>query len=506
MRQNSGRDTPVRALRVHPRDDVGVAVEALGAGERIDIDGASILIKDDIPRGHKFALRNIEAGREVLKYGYPIGRAASAVLEGEHVHVHNLKTGLAGTEEYRYEAVKTSLEPKEPRTFMGFRRRNGRVGIRNEVWIIPISGCVNHTVNMLAAAPRKLPAGVDGVYAFPHPFGCSQLGDDHENTRRILAGLADHPNAGAVLLVGLGCENNQMDSFKELLADRGAYDEERMRFMVTQDVEDELEAGEALLAECVEFAAGFSRREVPASSLVVGLKCGGSDGFSGLTANPLLGAFSDDLVAQGGSTILTEVPEMFGAETILMNRAANGEVFEKIVGLINGFKEYFLRHNQVVYENPSPGNKKGGISTLEDKSLGCTQKGGDAPVTDVIAYGTPVVRAGLNLLEGPGNDIVSITALAASGAQLILFTTGRGNPLGAPVPTVKVASNGELAARKTHWIDFNAGVLIEDESCSMETLKEEFMDFVLDCASGRLTRSEEHGYREIALFKDGVIL
>ena len=436
----------------------------------------------------------------------PSAGALTDISPGDHVHVHNIKTGLTGVEKYSYSPKRDARKTVPPRSFKGYRRKNGKTGIRNEVWILPLSGCANHTSKTLADNARSLPAGVEGVYAFPHPYGCSQLGDDHEWTRIILAALADHPNAGAVLMISLGCENNQMDTFIQLLKERGVYNEERMRFLITQDVDDEIAAGEKLLGECLDHAAGFSREEVPSSELIVGLKCGGSDGFSGLTANPLLGAFSDDLIAQGGSTILTEVPEMFGAETILMDRAADEKVFNKTVDLINGFKEYFLRHNQVVYENPSPGNKKGGITTLEDKSLGCTQKGGDAPVSDVISYGDQVKTTGLNLLQGPGNDIVSITALAAAGAQMVLFTTGRGNPLGAPVPSVKVASNNELAERKKHWIDFSAGDLVEQKGCTMEVLKERFMDSIIEYASGKKTRNEENNNREIAIFKDGVIL
>lgn len=489
----------MRAIRIHPRDGVAVAVVDLSANETVSVDGKTLTLTEAVPRGHKFALNSFSPGEEVLKYGYSIGRALQPISAGERVHVHNLKTSLSGLSQYEYRPSQRALEPESARSFLGYRRRNGRAGVRNEVWILPVSGCVNRTAETLA---RKH----DGVFAFPHPYGCSQLGEDHEYTRTILAALADHPNAGAVLLIGLGCENNQMSAFKELLKQRGSYDEERMRFLVSQNVEDELAAGEELLKECIAYASGFSREEIPSSELIVGLKCGGSDGFSGLTANPLLGAFSDKLVAQGGSTILTEVPEMFGAETILMNRAADEAVFTKIVDLINNFKGYFLKHGQTVYENPSPGNKEGGISTLEDKSLGCTQKGGDAPVVDVIGYGEQVRSPGLNLLQGPGNDIVSLTALSAAGAQIVLFTTGRGNPLGGPVPTLKVASNGELAARKPHWIDFNAGDLVEKEGCRLESLADELMDRVLDCASGRPARNEEHGYREIAIFKDGVIL
>ena len=355
----------------------------------------------------------------------------------------------------------------------------------------------------LAAENQDLVGGsIDGLYAFPHPFGCSQTGADHAQTRKLLAALAKHPNAGAVLVLHLGCENLTHQQFVEEL---GEYDRERIQFLTCQQVADELAAGREALKKCAEFAAQFQRETVPASELVIGMKCGGSDGLSGITANPVVGRFSDMLVAQGGSTVLTEVPEMFGAENLLMNRCVTEEVFQKAVAMVNGFKQYFLRHNEVVYENPSPGNKDGGITTLEDKSCGCVQKGGSAPIVDVIGYGDSVTRKGLHLLCGPGNDLVSSTALTAAGAHMILFTTGRGTPFGAPAPTLKISTNTSLANRKSGWIDFNAGS-VADGTASLQQTAENLMHLVLETASGKQTKSEEKGFREISIFKDGVVL
>jgi altronate hydrolase len=492
-------------LRISPGDNVAVALETLAAGSRHSVPGAEITALTEIPQGHKIALSPIPQGADVIKYGQPIGNATTAIEPGGWVHVHNLRTNLGGTEEYVYQPDFTPLPPAPGlRTFNGFPRSNRDVGIRNEIWILPTVGCVNHICNALAREFSSRPAvgSVEGVHAFTHPYGCSQLGEDHINTRNILAGLALHPNAGGVLVVGLGCENNTMESFRKSLGD---IDEERFRFLSVQEVEDEMEAGLNLLAELAEYAGRAEREPVPVSALRVGLKCGGSDGFSGITANPLVGAFSDRLIAHGGSSVLTEVPEMFGAETLLMDRCVSEDVFDACVDMVNGFKEYFLRHNQVVYENPSPGNKDGGISTLEEKSLGCTQKGGTGAVVDVIAYGDRLRKPGLNLLNGPGNDIVAVTVLAAAGVHLVLFTTGRGTPLGGPVPTLKIASNSNLAARKKSWIDFDAGHLLDGTPA--DELADRLFDDVIALASGESrTRSEINGFREIAIFKDGVTL
>lgn len=492
-------------LRIHPNDSVAVALQDLPAGTSHPLDGGMVTALDDIPRGHKVALKSLRNGEHIVKYGQPIGHATCDISAGGWVHAHNLATNLTGTEDYAYQpAPPAPLPAASGREFAGYARSNGEVGIRNELWILPTVGCVNHVCNALAEAFRKspLPESIDGVHAFNHPYGCSQLGDDHENTVRILAGLARHPNAGGVLVVGLGCENNTMKSFRKALGD---IDETRFRFLIVQEVGDELEAGLERLQELAGIASTDRRTPHPLSALKVGLKCGGSDGFSGITANPLVGAFSDRLIAHGGTSVLTEVPEMFGAERLLMARCRDEAVFDACVAMVNGFKEYFLRHNQVVYENPSPGNKDGGISSLEEKSLGCTQKGGQATVTAVVPYGGQVSKPGLNLLNGPGNDIVAVTVLAAAGVHLTLFTTGRGTPLGGPVPTVKIASNSDLASRKPRWIDFDAGQLLD--GVTLDALADSLLDDVIAIASGNQpTRSEVNGFREIAIFKDGVTL
>ncbi len=461
-------------------------------------DNVAVMLEGDL-KGHKIALTDIKAGEDVIKYGYPIGHAVCDIKAGEHVHTHNIKTNLSGTLNYTYEPKSGTLKKEKPKTFMGYVREDGSVGIRNEIWIVNTVGCVNKTSEIIAReAMKRYGSECDGIYNFVHPFGCSQLGDDQKTTQAVLKGLVNHPNAAGVLVLGLGCENNNIPMFREVL---GEVNENRVKFLIAQERDDEIEAALELIGKLVEYSKRFKRRECDLSKLVVGLKCGGSDGFSGLTANPLIGRFSDKLIAAGGSTILTEVPEMFGAETILMNRCRDKETFDKTVHLINDFKEYFMRHNQVVYENPSPGNKRGGITTLEDKSLGCVQKSGSADVADVIAIGDYVKKQGLNLLTGPGNDIVAVTNLTASGCNLILFSTGRGTPVGAPVPTVKIATNSDLAQRKPHWIDFNAGEIINGAD-----LTDELFDYVIRAANGERTNNEKNGYREISIFKDGVTL
>lgn len=448
-------------------------------------------VEVNLADGHKYALRDIAAGENIIKYGNPIGHATADIKAGEHVHTHNVKTNLSDNLTYTYEPGDLSFPIRDGgKTFTGYVRANGDVGIRNEIWIINTVGCVNKIAEKLAA--------LTGAYAFPHPFGCSQLGDDQALTQKVLRGLVNHPNAAGVLVLGLGCENNNIPLFKEVL---GEYDPQRVKFLICQEAEDEIAEGVKLIQELQAYAAQFKPTELPASRLRVGLKCGGSDGYSGITANPLVGRFSDSLIAMGGSCILSEVPEMFGAEHLLMQRAESREVFEKTVSLINDFKDYYKRHDQVVYENPSPGNKKGGITTLEEKSLGCVQKAGSAPVVDVLDYGDTVKKDGLSLLNGPGNDIVAITNLTAAGAHLVLFTTGRGTPLGGPVPTVKVATNNHLATYKENWIDFDASPVLEGKD-----IDEEFLTYVLEVASGKQTKNEQRGYREISIFKDGVTL
>lgn len=495
----------MKVLVINPSDSVAVAIERIKEGEALEVGASSIIALEDVERGHKIAIKDIKKGENVIKYGFPIGHATKDIRAGEWVHTHNLKTNLGEILEYEYHPQKIeSRYERCDRTFMGYRRKDGKVGVRNEIWIIPTVSCVNRNAELIAIRGKERygnASGINGIYEFKHPYGCSQLGSDHKNTQKILADLVNHPNAGGVLVLGLGCENNNVEEFKKVL---GHYDPERVKFLVAQEVGDEIEEGARLIGELVEYASQFKREECPVSELVVGLKCGGSDGFSGITANPLVGVFSDKLIACGGSTVLTEVPEMFGAETILMDRAKDREVFEKIVKLINDFKEYFMSYNQPVYENPSPGNKKGGITTLEEKSLGCTQKGGTSQVVDVLGYGEVVKEKGLNLLCGPGNDMVASTVLAAAGCQIILFTTGRGTPLGTAVPTVKIATNSEIYRKKPHWMDFDAGKVLEGEA--MEELAEELMDYVIRVTSGMPTKAEALGFREIAIFKNGVTL
>jgi len=491
-----------KLVQITPRDMVAVALCPLEAGQAVSYGAGEVTPLTDIPMGHKVALRDIAQGEPIIKYGFPIGAATCDIPRGGHVHTHDLKTLLSGELEYSWKPTHPKLEAAQPVTFPGYRREDGRVGIRNELWIIPTVGCVNDVATALERRMQHLVGqGVDGVYAFRHPYGCSQMGDDQENTRQVLADLCGHPNAGGVLLLGLGCENSGVDLILQHM-DEGPHP--RLRTLIAQQVEDELEAGSAILEELAEQMRGDARVPCDTRDLVVGLKCGGSDGLSGITANPTIGGFSDRLAARGGATILTEVPEMFGAETILMNRCEDEATFGKTVRLINDFKHYFEASGQPVYENPSPGNKAGGISTLEDKALGCTQKSGDGPVMDVLAYGERVKAKGLNLLSAPGNDLVAATALAAAGAQLVLFSTGRGTPFASPVPTVKIASNSALAARKSNWIDFNAGALLDGKT--LPQLSDELFELVLAIAGGKPTLSEKCGFKDLALFKNGVTL
>lgn len=492
-----------KLIRIHEKDNVAVALADIQQGETVTLGDFTITALEEIDKGHKIAFQDIPEGENIVKYGFPIGHATQPIKAGQYIHTHNIKTNLGGLLEYSYTPELSTMEVDKNAEFMGYVRENGEVGIRNEIWIVNTVGCVNKTSELLAKEANAKFAGLtDGIFAFPHPYGCSQLGDDHLTTQKILADMVKHPNAAGVLVLGLGCENNNIPEFKKII---GEYSDKRVKFLSTQEVDDEIEAGLQIIGELVDYAKECKREKIPASKLVVGLKCGGSDAFSGITANPLVGVFSDILIQHGGTSILTEVPEMFGAETILMNRCIDEEVFNKTVGLINNFKEYYIKHNQVVYENPSPGNKKGGISTLEEKSLGCTQKGGAGNVVDVLDYGERVSIPGLNLLRGPGNDIVAVTALMAAGAHIVLFTTGRGTPLGSPVPTVKVATNTDLATRKSNWIDFNAGQLLEGKE--MKEVGKDFFEYVLKVASGEIqTKNEENGYREIAIFKDGVTL
>lgn len=492
-------------LKINAADNVVVCLRNISKGETLHVDDHELTPLQDTPAGHKLLTQDISAGQDVIKYGYPIGHALADMKAGQWVNEHNLKTNLSGTLSYEYHPQNEPLDiPRQQLTFKGYKRANGEVGIRNEIWIVPTVGCVNGIAQQLAArlVHETQLKDIDAIYAWHHNYGCSQLDGDHENTRKVLRDICLHPNAGGVLVLSLGCENNQPDKFMELL---GHYDSHRIKLLVTQKVEgDELEEGMRLLRELYATARHDRREDVPLSKLRVGLKCGGSDGFSGITANPLVGQFSDFLVAQGGSTILTEVPEMFGAETILMNRCKSRTVFDKTVRLINDFKDYFLSHGEPIGENPSPGNKAGGISTLEDKALGCTQKGGRAPVSDVLAYGDRLRKPGLNLLSAPGNDLVASTALAAAGCQLILFTTGRGTPFGTFVPTMKISSNSPLYRHKAHWIDFNAGELLEGST--LKDLCQRLIRKVIAIANGEKTCNEKYGYSEIAIFKNGVTL
>ena len=490
-----------RAILIDARDSVATALQDLPAGAMLDECGG-VVLSEPIARGHKFAVADVAAGEAVLKFGFPIGSARMDIPRGAHVHSHNLETALTPESRHDYRpAIDPAPAPEKASGFMGYLRADGRAGTRNEIWVLPTVGCVARTAAKIAAAADEKHRGrIDGVHAFTHPFGCSQLGDDLDATRSILAALAAHPNAGGVLIVGLGCESNQATELMEAIPPHAR---ERLRFVGAQAAGDEVAEGLALVDELVELAAVARREPLPLAKLVLGVKCGGSDGLSGLTANPLVGRMSDAVTGAGGSAILTEIPEIFGAEHLLMARAANRGVFEGIAALVDDFKRYFTAHGEPVSENPSPGNSAGGITTLEEKSLGAVQKAGRATVTDVLRYGQRVSHGGLTLLEAPGNDAVSSTALSAAGATVILFTTGRGTPLGFPAPTIKIASNSDLASRKPGWIDFDAGRVLDR---GMDSSAMDLLALIVEVASGAPTAAERNGEREIALWKRGVTL
>ena len=492
-------------IKINPKDNVLIVLKDYKKGEHISFENIDLELKEDINRGHKIALCSIKAGENIIKYGMPIGHALSDIEKGEWVHVHNTKTNLKDLDTYSYTPNFIEKNLNLPaREVNVYKRKNGNIGIRNELWIVPTVGCVNgiaqRIIEKFLSEVGELK--IDGINVLTHNYGCSQLGEDHINTRTILQNVVKHPNAGGVLVLGLGCENNQVADFKKTM---GKYDEERIKFLICQDVEDEIKEGKNILLSLYEIMKNDKREKTSISSVNFGLECGGSDGLSGITANPMLGEFSDYVISHGGTSVLTEVPEMFGAETLLMERCKDKETFEKCVSLINDFKEYFIKHDQEIYENPSPGNKKGGITTLEDKSLGCTQKSGVSKVIDVLKYGEVLKEKGLNLLSAPGNDLVATSALAASGCHIVLFTTGRGNPYGGFVPTVKISTNTELYNKKRNWIDFNAGKLVT-ENISLEELTTEFIDYIIKVINGEKVNNEKNKFQELAIFKSGVTL
>ena len=492
-------------IKINTRDNVVIALKNYKKDETITLDGDSLTLLEDVSKGHKIALGNIGKDENVIKYGMPIGHAITPIKKGEWIHTHNTKTNLKDLNNYVYTPeFQNRVLDLEKRDVEVYKRKNGDVGIRNELWIVPTVGCVNGIAQLIKDEFLNEIGDIqiDNINVLTHNYGCSQLGEDHENTRVILQNTVKHPNAGGVLVLGLGCENNQIGEFEKTL---GEYDEDRVKFLVTQDVEDEVEAGKNLLLKLYEEMLQDKREKASLSEINFGLECGGSDGLSGITANPMLGEFSDYIVAQGGTTVLTEVPEMFGAETLLMKRCKNEDIFKKCVSLINDFKEYFIKNDQEIYENPSPGNKAGGITTLEDKSLGCTQKSGVSQVIDVLKYGEVLKEKGLNLLSAPGNDSVATTALAAAKCHMVLFTTGRGNPYGGYVPTVKISTNSELYNKKKRWIDFDAGRLVS-EDITMDELLEEFIEYIIEVINGKKVNNELNRFQEIAIFKSGVTL
>lgn len=491
-------------IKLHASDNVAIAMRDIAAGEIISVDGSDLHINEAIVKGHKIALTDFKKDEHVTKYGAPIGYALQEIKRGDWIHTHTIKTNLSDELQYTYQPEFIEQHPPiaSPEVNI-YRRANGDVAIRNEIWLIPTVGCVN---GMIAQMKKEFlqqnpDVDIDGIHVFPHQFGCSQLGDDLETTRVLLQNMVLHPNAGGALVVGLGCENNQLSVFKDGLGD---FDDKRVKFLITQQAEDEIEEGVQLLEQIYSEVKKDKREKGTLSEIKFGLECGGSDGLSGITANPMLGYFSDYLIAQGGTTVLTEVPEMFGAETILMSRCKDKKTFYDLVDMVNDFKRYYSDHNQPIYENPSPGNKDGGITTLEDKSLGCTQKAGSSKVQAVLKYGQRLSVPGLNLLDAPGNDPIATSALASAGCHMVLFTTGRGTPYGGFVPTLKISTNSELANKKKRWIDFDAGILINDTT--MEEAHEQFIQLLVAVVNGQETCNEKNDIREVAIWKKGVTL
>lgn len=454
--------------------------------------GVCLTETDNIPAGHKVALCDINKDDFVIKYGQIIGRATQFIPKGSWVHSHNLRSHLDEKMEYEYNYKAFNPEIKAG-TFLGYKRDKGRAGIRNEIYIIPTVGCVNNVCMRVEKLCQKYVKGsIDGIFALTHQFGCSQLGEDNDNIKKLLCSVALNPNASYVLFVGLGCENNGLDGIKEYLK---PFNRDNIAYFNCQEVEDDVSYAVDIIKGFADKVKDLKREEVSLKELCIGLKCGGSDGYSGLTANPLVGTITDKFVSLGASAILTEVPEMFGAEQLLMNKCKDKQVFVKYKEMIENFKAYYTDNGFPVYENPSPGNKKGGITTLEEKSLGCVEKAGSTEIVDVLEYGELVTKSGVSVLNAPGNDLIASTALAASGCQIVLFTTGRGTPFSTFVPTMKIATNDRLSNFKSNWIDFNA--------FSMNA--EGLFDIIMSTVNG-VYKCKNEDQREIAFYKTGVTL
>lgn len=480
-------------LRLHPKDNVALALRPLPSGARVSVEGISLFTRDPIPYGHKVALVSIPKGGRIIKYGYPIGRAVRSISPGEHVHVHNTESGRAHGDTARpVIREESSLIPRFPQdTFLGFRRQDGRVGVRNHVLVMASVHCVNGGVERIG---REVP----GVVALPHIYGCSQLGEDLAQTRRVLEGYVSHPNVGATLIVGLGCEALPTRELVDGLRDRGY----RVELLLLQEIGGSRAAvrkGKELAAELLGEVGKLRPEPVPLSELVVGVECGGSDAWSGVTANPAVGAIADALVAHGGTVILSEVTEFIGAEHILAARAISPEVGKAILRAV-------ARREGVAVEmgvdlrgaQPSPGNMEGGLTTIEEKSLGAIVKGGTTPVREFLGYGERPSARGLVVMDTSGNDLESVTGMVAGGAQVVLFTTGRGTPVGNPiVPVIKISSNTPLYERMRDDLDFDAGSILRGEPPTSVAAR--LAALLLEVAGGRPTQAEVWGHREFAI-------
>lgn len=497
------------AIKLYPQDTVALATSELKKGQTVTVDGETITLLDDIPNAHKIALKDFETGEAVRKYDNIIGYASKPIKKGEWIHSHNEVTGLGKSKEYTYDFNPISIFPGESdKTFMGYDRADGGAGIRNHLAIISTVFCANGPLRKLARmAEAKYPAteNFDGIIAFDQEFGCSQTGKDLVTTCKIIAGIAKNANFGGVLLVSNGCEMAIPSVLEQYMGD---YDKKRIRTLTLQEVEDEFTAGMELIDEIMEEMKDDKRTPININRLHIAMNCGGSDGYSGITANTLLGTLCDTLVKEGAIMNMTEVPEMMGAEHILMNRAADKSIFDDIVKMMYDYDAYFARYGEKAADNPTQGNKAGGLTTLEEKSLGCIQKGGHCAVMEVLEYGERATKNGFVLVSGPGNDLAGVSGQIAAGAVLTIFTTGRGTPCGFAGPTFRLASNTALATRKSNWIDYDAGRLLTAKTPEeVEALNKELYDAIMATVNGQYrTRTEENGYYILGALKDGVTL
>jgi altronate hydrolase len=498
------------AIHLHPTDNVAVARVPIPAGTSLRIDGLPVTTMDAIPAGHKVALWDIQPGEVVERYGQVIGRAKQAIQAGRHIHTHNLAFEELQLE-YEFPVGDTPVPTARPDapTFLGYQREDGRVGTRNYIAVVAASNCAAHTAEQIARSyeGETMPPNVDGVVAFPHGEGCAHAaeGPDIDQLRRTLGGVLIHPNVSGAVILGLGCETNQIDHYLGVGGPRST----RLAGLTLQSsggTRGAIEAARRQIARFLEQASAEERTPAPASKIVLGLNCGGSDSFSGITANPALGFCSDLLAELGGTPVLAETTEIFGAEHLLVKRARNREVAEKLLDCIRKYKVYLNRFAGSFDDNPSPGNKEGGLTNILEKSLGAVAKGGTSPLIDVYDYAERVTAPGFTFMNTPGYDPVSLTGLAAGGCNLIAFTTGRGSAIGFPtIPVIKVATNSNTYRRMTDNMDVNAGAIADGEA-TVQQIGQAIFDLMLEVATGRHTCAERLGHKEFVPWRIGPVM